>query len=694
MFCGDTKPHETWTSELGYSLVTRPSYLSPFGAMRSTFFARCRTSKYVVVHALLACGVAALLAAAPSANGSSVGRTVEGFELPDHLGKPHSLADLADRQLVVVAFVGTECPLAKLYAARLQTIASEYADRGVAVIAVDSNRQDSLRELAAFVREHELTYPVLKDQANRVADQFGAERTPQVFVLDADRKVRYQGRVDDQYVVGIVRDHADREDLRIALDELLANRTVSMPETKALGCLIGRTREAKASNDVTYTRDVAPILQARCVECHRNGEIGPFELLNYDDVAGWGEMMAEVVRERRMPPWHADPAHGEFTNDRSMPESEKQIIYKWVEAGCPEGDAADLPQPREYTSGWQLSREPDMVFAMPEEYHVPADVGKRGVPYQRIRVPSHFEKDTWLEGMEVQPGNPRVVHHTIVYAEPPEKRGRRDWIFLAAYVPGLRCDALPENSAKLVPAGSDFIFEMHYTPIGSPQTDITKLGVLLADPERMEHEVVTCELGNIKFAIPPKEGAHVVTATSRPIEHDVTLISMSPHMHLRGKAFRYELVAVDGEREILLDVPAYDFNWQTRYVLKEPRTLPAGSTLHCRAVFDNSAENLANPDPTVTVRWGDQSWDEMMLGYFDLLLPRDDDRRPGTKTVTTGLDIVGMFDAGDTDDNAGLDKNEASGHPVISAQFDRIDADGDGLLQLGEILTAVAKWRG
>lgn len=643
--------------------------------------------------ALFALTLAAALATTAASLASSVGRAVPDFELPNHLGKTHSLAEVADKPLVVVAFLGTECPLAKLYAGRLQALAHEYADRGVAVLAVDSNRQDSLRDLAAFVRHHQLEYPVLKDQQHKVADLFGAERTPQVFVLDRQRTIRYQGRVDDQFVVGITRDEPSREDLRLALDELLAGREVSQPETTALGCLIGRTRAVDESSDLTYTRDIAPILEARCVECHREGEIGPFELTTYDDAAGWGEMMVEVVRERRMPPWHASADHGHFANDRSMPAEEKQLLYQWVASGSPEGDAADLPPPREYTAGWQLEREPDLVFGMQEPFEVPADAGPRGVPYQHFRVPTHFADDTWIAAFEIQPGNPSVVHHTIVYAEPPGARGRRNWIFLSAYVPGLRHEPLPPRSAKLVPAGSTLVFEMHYTPVGSPQTDTTKLGILLADPDEVQDEVVTVEVANMRFEIPPGDREHVVTATSRPLDRQVTLISMSPHMHLRGKAFRYELVSPSGEREILLDVPAYDFNWQTRYALAEPRTLEAGSYIHCRAAFDNSKHNLANPDPTATVKWGDQSWEEMMIGFFDVMLPADPQRKAGTKVVKTGLDVVGMFDAADTSGDAALTKGEASGHPVVRAAFTRIDTSGDNLLDLGELLEAIAKRR-
>ncbi|MGI9457538.1 MAG: redoxin domain-containing protein, partial [Aeoliella sp.] len=450
------------------------------------------------------------------------GTPIADFKLPDHLGAEHSLEDFRDSRLLVVVFLGTECPLAKLYSGRLQALADEYAEQGIAVVAIDSNRQDSLAEIAAFVRQHNLKYPVLKDRTNAVADKFGAERTPHVFLLDASRRVRYQGRVDDQYVVGIVRDSPTREDLRIAIDELLAGELVSKSETEPLGCIIGRMRETKDDSPVTYSRDIAPLLQSRCVECHREGEIGPFELTSYDEAVGWGEMIAEVVRDRRMPPWHADPAHGKFANNRSMTDEEKQLIYQWVNNGCPEGDAAHLPEPRVYTTGWQLPREPDEVFSMPEPFTVPARAGPSGVPYQYIRVPTGFTEERWIAATEVQPGNRSVVHHTIVYVEPPGGRGRRDWILLSAYVPGLRYDSLPDSSAKRIPAGSTLIFEQHYTPVGSVQQDATSIGLLYADEARIEQEVITVEIVNAEFSIPPRVDHHSVTATSRPVEEHVT----------------------------------------------------------------------------------------------------------------------------------------------------------------------------
>ncbi|MEO7402392.1 MAG: redoxin domain-containing protein, partial [Burkholderiales bacterium] len=411
------------------------------------------------------------------------------FHLPDHLGEEHALAAVADHDLVVITFLSTECPLAKLYAGRLQEIADSYANKGVAVLAIMSNAQDSLAKIAAFVHEYKLSYPVLKDRRNEVADLFGAERTPQVFLLDRERVVRYQGRVDDQYLVGIVRDKPGREDLRLAIDELLAGKSISFPRTDTLGCIIGRAHEPTANSPVTYARDIAPILQARCVECHRPGEIAPFGLTSYDEASGWGEMIAEVVRERRMPPWHADRQYGSFANDRTMPEAEKQQVYEWVKNGCPVGDTDDLPKPRKFTTGWQFPREPDVVLSMREPFDVPADGGRDGVPYKYFRVDSKFEEDKWISSAEIVPGNRSVVHHSIVYVLPPDGNWEHDRIFLGAYVPGLRFDPYPVGAARRVPAGSTFVFEMHYTPNGSAQQDKTQIGLVFADLDKIDKEL-------------------------------------------------------------------------------------------------------------------------------------------------------------------------------------------------------------
>jgi peroxiredoxin len=563
-------------------------------------------------------------------------KPIPDFTLQDYRGKSWSLSDFRANKLVVVAFVGTECPLAKLYAPPLARLAAEYGPRGVAFAGIDANAQDGVTQLAAFARQHGLDFPLLKDLNNRVADLFAAERTPEVFVLDADRVVRYRGRIDDRYGIGYVRDKPTRCDLAAALDELLAGKPVSVPVTAVSGCRIGRARSPQADSPVTYAKDIAPLFNRRCVECHRPGEIAPFALTSYKQAAGWAETIAEVVADGRMPPWHADPKYGHFANDRRLTDAEKKLIRDWAAAGAPEGDPKDLPPPPTFTDGWQLSKPPDKVVAMDDRpYQVPAEGTVR---YQYFAADPGFTEDKWVQAMEVQPGCRAVVHHILVFAtrglgRVPDAGGRQG--FLAAYVPGLRPLPYPPGMAKRVPAGSKLIFQIHYTPVGTEQTDLSRIGFVFADPATVTHEVRTTSAVNRRLAIPPGDADYVVEATSRELPAGAQLLTFMPHMHVRGKAFKYEARLPGGKSEVLLDVPHYDFNWQTGYRLTEPLNLPAGTKVHATAHYDNSADNPNNPDPTKTVRWGDQTWNEMMIGYFDVVVPRgmavaaaDDDGPP------------------------------------------------------------------
>ena len=558
----------------------------------------------------------------PAASGGVIGRQIERFTAKDFRGKTHSLSDYHDKRVVVVYFLGTECPLAKLYGPRIQKVLEQFTDDGITVLGVSSNVQDSITELAAHARAHELTFPILKDLGQQIADQFGATRTPQVFVLDADRKIRYYGSIDAQFTfgagVGLAQPQEQRADLVIALEELVAGQPVTIPVTEAQGCLIGRARTPQENSPVSYSNQIARLIQARCLECHREGQIAPFTMNEYEEVAGWGEMIAEVVRERRMPPWHADPTHGQFTNENRLSDDERQLIYTWVANGCPEGDPADLPEPRKFREGWFLPQAPDKVVYLEHDEHVKAE-GVEG--YRYIEVDPGIKEDKWVKLAECMPGNRSVVHHIIVYVKPPGSSGRGgDRIFLAGFAPGTRPLVAPEGWAKRVPADSKFIFEMHYTPIGTPQTDRSGIGMIFMDEKDVTHRLATTAAMQSRFEIPPYEADHKVTA-SRSFHRDTIVLSLFPHMHMRGKSFRYELTYPDKSKEVLLDVPRYDFNWQNSYIFAEPKSIPKGSLLECTAVFDNSDENLHNPDPSKTVRWGDQTWHEMMIGWYDIGIP-------------------------------------------------------------------------
>jgi len=546
----------------------------------------------------------------------------------------------SDAQVTVLCFLGCECPLAKRYGPRLQTMADEFASQGVRFIGVNSNPQDSMSKIEAYVAEHEIRFPLVKDFDQRVALDFGATRTPEVFVIDAAGHLVYRGRIDDQYQVGVARAAANRHDLRDAIEQALAGEAIATPVTEAVGCLIALPRQTSQANrsqanrsqtsqaasgeilpttpGVTYCNQVSRILSAHCVECHRSGEIGPFALQQYDEVVGWADMMLEVIDQGRMPPWHADPSHGEFLNARHMPDEDKSLLQQWVDQGMPYGEARDLPTPAEYLSGWRLPREPDAVYPMSDQpFEVPAD---GIVEYQYFVIDPQFTEDRWVRAVQVVPGNAAVVHHCIAFTRPPDGAAIRQFGMLAAYVPGQVDAPLPPGYAQRIPAGTKLVLQMHYTPTGSPQQDLTKLGIVFADQHEVTHEVYATGGIEQEFEIPPHAANHLVTGNVNRFPRDGELLSIIPHMHVRGRSFSLAAQR-EGQSETLLQVPKYDFNWQHNYRLAEPLRLADVDELSFRVIFDNSADNPSNPDPNQHVTWGDQTWEEMAVVFLSVARP-------------------------------------------------------------------------
>jgi len=556
---------------------------------------------------------------------AQIGRKIGNFSLRDYRGKEHNLSDYADSKAVVVAFLGTDCPLVKLYSPRLEELSNEYEAKGVTFLAINSNLQDNLAKIASHARTYNMTFPILKDGNHAVADLFGAVRTPEVFVLDQDRVIRYWGRIDDQYGLGTssgyARPEVNRRDLALALDEVLSGKEVSVATTKALGCLIGRSSQVTPHGEVTYSNQIARVFQNRCVECHRPNQIGPFPLTNYDEVVGWAPMIKEVVSEGRMPPWFADPKFGHFSNDTRMSDEDRELLFTWIDNGCPQGDPQDLPEPRVFAENWQIP-EPDEVFYMSEE---PFTVAAEGtVDYQYFTVDPGWKEDKWIAAAEAKPGNRAVVHHIIVFVEKPgERGGERAGGASIGFAPGMPARAFPPGYAMFVPAGSKFRFQMHYTANGTEQQDLSCVGFKFADPESVHKRINGGVTGNVTFKIPPHDPNYEIRSKKK-VRKDTLLLSMLPHMHLRGKSFRYEVAYPDGTKEVLLDIPKYDFNWQMWYQLAEPKLIPKGSVIHCTAAFDNSADNVANPDPSQTVTWGEQTWEEMMFGFMTTADPKED----------------------------------------------------------------------
>ncbi|MBI1897251.1 MAG: thiol-disulfide isomerase [Acidobacteria bacterium] len=372
----------------------------------------------------------------------------------------------------------------------------------------------------------------------------------------------------------------------------------------------------------TFTKDVAPILNRRCVECHRRGEAAPMAFTSYKEVRPWAKAIREAVLLSRMPVWLADPAHGQFKNERRLTQAEKDTIARWVDEGAPEGDPKHLPDAPQFVEGWNIGK-PDVVFDIGADYEVPAS---GVVPYRYFDVPSNFTEDTWVEAAEIRPNQRQVVHHVIVFMRDAAGKqiAKEGGDLLVGWAPGEEPLILEPGTAKLVKAGTRFRIQMHYTPAGKPVKDRTYFGLRFARKPPGRQAIVGRAL-NARFRIPPLDPNHEVRADWK-FDEPVEIYGFMPHMHLRGKDFKYTLVYPDGREQVVLNVPRYDFNWQLNYVLKEPLRVPAGSRLDCVAHFDNSRNNKANPDPAKEVRWGDQTWEEMMIGWFSYTLPAGRDR--------------------------------------------------------------------
>ena len=561
----------------------------------------------------------------------ALGRPLPMLDCRDAAGTSYSFSQRSDRPVLVVVVLGTECPLVQLYLPRLAELAERYRSRGVTLLGVDANRQDTPAEIAEFIREFAIPFPVLIDRENRLADALGATRTPEVFVFDAKRVVRYHGRIDDQFAAGLQRRAATRHELADAIDALLADREVASQSTPLSGCLIGRVRKAEISDAAagqlpestpTWSRDISRIFQQHCQECHRAGQIGPFPLESFADIAGWEDMIAEVVGQGRMPPWHANPAYGEFASDLQMSDTARDAILSWLHAGAPEGNSADLPPPRQFSDEWTIGPPHDIYPMAAKPFAVPAS---GTLEYEYFVVDPGYREAKWIEAIECRPGNRSVVHHINVFLLPPEvgepfKREQLTNNLLWAWAPGVRSLVLPPGMARRVAAGTKFVFQMHYTTVGRPQADLSQMAVRYAAVARVRQEVEIALAVNNAFVLPPHADNTRVVAWYE-FQRPGLLFAMHPHMHLRGKSFRFEAVYPDGSAAVLLDIPRFDFGWQYEYRLAVPKQIPAGTRICCIAHFDNSSANLLNPDPSAAVHWGDQTWDEMMIGYLHVAWP-------------------------------------------------------------------------
>jgi peroxiredoxin len=585
---------------------------------------------------------------APSAN--LLGQKCNRNALMDLLGKDSRCDEVKDTKATVVVFLSFDCPVCTSYLPTLVELTTKYGDR-VAFIGVCSCKVDD--DLARRIKEYKLNFPVLHDEGSAAAGALGARVTPEAVILDSDCVLRYRGRIDDGYVARLKKNaNVTRHDLRDALEQVLAGKEVSTPATEAVGCPIACEKPAKATGRVSYYRDVAPILQENCQSCHRPGEVGPFSLMTYEQAVTWSSDIKDYTQSHKMPPWKPSdglPIHGE----RKMAEKDIATLAAWVDGGTPEGDPKDAPPARKFTEGWQLGK-PDLILTPSAEYQV----GPGGEDVFRCFVlPTNLAEDQDVVAVEYRPGNPRVVHHALLFIdscgkgrekeEIEKKRTLADTVLdrgpgystgmggigfvpyggMGGWAPGQLGRFLPEGTGYRLPKSSDVIMQIHYHRDGKLEKDKSQVGLYFAKKPvaRLLKNII---LPGFFDAIPAGHDDYKVLGAII-VNQDCVLRSLMPHMHMVGKEIKVTITPPEGEKKTLIAIKDWDYNWQETYFLKEALPIEKGTRLDVEAIYDNSERNPINPNrPPKDVEWGEQTTDEMC---FVFLGATDDEQAPKIK---------------------------------------------------------------
>lgn len=545
------------------------------------------------------------------------------FALLDDRGRLHQLSRYATARAVVLYTHDVDCPTSRADLAALEEMRKGLAQQNVAFLVVDAHPRadrDALRREAAQLG---VDIPILQDDGQLVTSSLSVTRTGEALLVDPRSwQVLYRGPVNEHPPM------RNGRPLAKALGAFLDGRHGAVPSGSGMvsGCAIANDpRIAAAAGADSYATDIAPLLRAKCTTCHRHGGIAPWAMDRYDTVKAWSARMRAAILTGRMPPWHADPFIGEFTHDRSLSVEQKRALVRWIDGGAPRGAGADPLTTNPASSQapeWPLGN-PDIVLELPVQ-----DVPPTGtLDYRYVHIPAPVTRDTWVRAVHIAPRNPTVMHHAALFVQYPPRweHHQPHWEegvggFLGAYAPGLQPLPFPPDSGGFLPAGAILIFQLHYTTVGTATTDAPRAAFYFHPrPPALEARVVGGV--NNAFSIPPNTDDYPVEATY-VFEQAVTLHGLLPHMHFRGKRFRFEAYYPDGTREVLLSVPRYDFNWQTLYTFKTPKPIPARTRIVMNGAFDNSARNPANPDPAKEVRFGPQSWDEMFIGYMMYTAPK------------------------------------------------------------------------
>jgi peroxiredoxin len=551
----------------------------------------------------------------------ALGVVIPELRFRDIRGLDRNIAELGKHQAYVFVFTTTTCPIVRRSMPKLIDLYRRFEPQGVQFVAVNVGADDTLREMAEQAIDFAVPFPFVKDLELNCAQALGVKRTPQVAVLDEQRRLVYRGRIDDQFRLGGARVEPSRKDLEMALEQLLANQPIDISETPVDGCEITPPLpyDREVVGDLEYHRDIAPLLDRKCNHCHRAGTAAPFSLQSYEDVAGNAAMISRVVEDEQMPPWFASKRHGRFQNDASLDDEEKSLLQRWIHSGrkrgvVPPGDsvsAEGVESSSDEDRGWQIG-EPDLVITMLEQHDVPAT---GFVPYKYTVLPHLFLQDTWVEAFEIRPDNRAVVHHcNMAYVT---IKGGSQETFITGFAPGtppMDLKRFDNGAAFLVPKGSTLGLQIHYTTTGQPERCRISVGL------RFPRRTVQKRLGHFLldprgFKIAPYDPAYEVRS-KHTLERDVNLLGMFTHMHVRGKDMTFFADVPGQSRETLLRIPNYNFEWQLAYELfPGDKLLPRGTVVEAIAHYDNSTFNPYNPDPSRSVGYGLQTVDEMFNGF-------------------------------------------------------------------------------
>lgn len=552
--------------------------------------------------------------------------------LLDAEGKIHSLQPQARESASVFVFLTGECPISTGYVPLLNRLWSHWnQDNGQVMLnAVWADTTTSPVDVAKFTKEYQLRFPVLIDRDGELARRFKPTHVPEAFVLNTDGQVVYRGRIDNTYAdLGRRRPEPTENDLADAVADIVNGRPVLKNRTTPVGCLLEAPSATRAANTpVTHSRDVAPILFANCVVCHREGEVGRFSLISFQDAAKRASQIAQVVDKRLMPPWKAAETHGEFEGQRTLTERQIEILKAWADSERPEGDTAELPLLPGFPSGWRLG-EPDLVLEMQSDFEVPADGPDR---FQNFVIPIDVPHDKLVAVVDFIPGNPRVVHHSLLFLDlnhagrkldekTPEpgyasfgNPGFMPTGSIGGWSPGKTPRRLPNGMGRYLQKGSDLVMQIHYHPTGKTERDRSKVGVYFV--EKPQTVAVDVWAAAFDHDIPPGEKNYRQMA-SYTLPTDILMMGVVPHMHLLGRELRATAVLPDGAQRSLIRIPQWNFNWQDDYRFARPFKLPKGTRLEVEAVYDNSSDNPFNPSsPPQRVTWGEATTDEMLYCFF------------------------------------------------------------------------------